>query len=48
VGKIMPNIGDKIAVLCVFILLYRIDVRDFLPMVRKRVGDGYMLPWSMK
>jgi hypothetical protein len=36
------------AVLCIFILLRRIDVRDFPPMVRKRFGDGYVLPWSTK
>jgi hypothetical protein len=36
------------AVLCIFILLRRIDVLDFLPMVRKRVGGGYLLPWSTK
>ena len=48
VGKTMPNIGDKVAVLCFFILLHRMDVRDFPPMVRKRGIGGYVLPWSTK
>ena len=44
----MPNIGDTMTFLCIATLLHRTDVRDFLPMVRKGVGDGYMLPWSTK
>ena len=44
----MPNIGDTMTFLCIILLLHRIDVRDFLPMVRNGVGDGYMLPWSTK
>lgn len=44
----MPSIAEKIAILRIFMLLHRLDVRDFPPMVRKRVGDGYMLPWSTK
>ena len=36
------------AVLCIFILLRLIDVRDFPPIVRKRIGGGYLLPWSTK
>ena len=44
----MPNIGDTMTFLWIVTLLHRIDVRDFLPMIRMRIGDGYMLPWSTK
>jgi len=44
----MPNIDDIISFLFFVVLPHRNDVPYSRPMIRKEVGDGYMLPWVTK